>query len=144
MAIDMAEQTAPADPRQCKGSKTFGIEPHLAPLADFPLQPSRADGIGRMCKPHWNEYTTKLRQASNARRAEGVAPRERKPKAEAAPKAPRKTKKDAELPALPAEASETRAAPRGAAVPGRRIGSTPQGQRFAPVNGAVAEDAIGG
>jgi hypothetical protein len=32
--------------RCCAGSKTFGIEPHEAPIADFPVQPSRKDGLG--------------------------------------------------------------------------------------------------
>jgi len=53
--------------RTCKGSATFGIEPHEAPIADFPVQPSRKDGLGAMCKPHWTEYTRALRQAQRAR-----------------------------------------------------------------------------
>jgi hypothetical protein len=50
--------------RQCIGSKTFGIEPHDAPIEDFPVQPSRKDGLGRMCKTHWNQYTTALRKTA--------------------------------------------------------------------------------
>lgn len=60
--------------RRCVGSKTFSIEPHDAPLADFPVQPSRKDGLGVMCKPHWTEYTRSLRQAQRARQAGGEAP----------------------------------------------------------------------
>jgi hypothetical protein len=55
--------------RRCIGSKTFGIEPHEAPVADFPAQPSQKDGLGRMCKPHWREYTNALRKAALARKA---------------------------------------------------------------------------
>lgn len=55
--------------RRCAGSKSFGIEPHEAPIADFPVQPSRKDGLGVMCKPHWTEYTRALRQAAKARKA---------------------------------------------------------------------------
>ena len=54
--------------RRCIGSKTFGIEPHDAPISDFPLQPSQKDGLGRLCKPHWREYTGALRRAAQARK----------------------------------------------------------------------------
>lgn len=53
--------------RRCVGSQTFGIAAHEAPLTDFPVQPSRRDGLGTMCKPHWAEYTRALRQAQRAR-----------------------------------------------------------------------------
>lgn len=56
--------------RRCTGSKTFSIEAHDAPIADFPVQPSRKDGLGTMCKTHWREYTNALRKASLARKAE--------------------------------------------------------------------------
>jgi len=59
-----------ADMRKCIGSAKFGIEAHEAPVADFPVQPSQRDGLGRMCKPHWNQYTTALRKAALARKAE--------------------------------------------------------------------------
>ena len=55
--------------RRCIGSKTFGIEPHDAPISDFPVQPSQKDGLGRLCKPHWREYTGALRKAAQARKA---------------------------------------------------------------------------
>ena len=55
--------------RRCVGSMTFGIAPHEAPIADFPVQPSRKDGLGVMCKPHWSAYTRALRQAAKARQA---------------------------------------------------------------------------
>jgi hypothetical protein len=55
--------------RRCIGSKTFGIEPHEAKVADFPAQPSQKDGLGRMCKPHWRQYTNALRKAAVARKA---------------------------------------------------------------------------
>ena len=71
-ATDAAPGIAAADPatlRRCIGSTTFGIEAHEAPIADFPVQPSQKDGLGRMCKPHWNAYTTALRKAALARQA---------------------------------------------------------------------------
>jgi hypothetical protein len=58
-----------ADMRKCIGSAKFGIEAHEAPVGDFPTQPSQKDGLGRMCKPHWNQYTTALRKAALARKA---------------------------------------------------------------------------
>jgi hypothetical protein len=58
-----------ADLRRCIGSTRFGIEAHEAPTDDFPVQPSQKDGLGRMCKPHWKQYTTALRKAALARRA---------------------------------------------------------------------------
>ena len=51
------------DLRRCIGSAKFGIEAHEAPVEDFPTQPSQKDGLGRMCKPHWTEYTRALRKA---------------------------------------------------------------------------------
>ena len=62
------------DQRRCIGSAKFGIEAHEAPVADFPIQPSQKDGLGRMCKTHWNQYTSALRKAALARKAaEGQA-----------------------------------------------------------------------
>ncbi|HSW41049.1 MAG TPA: hypothetical protein VLM76_00880 [Patescibacteria group bacterium] len=55
--------------RRCVGSRTFGIEAHEAPFDDFPIQPSRRDGLGVMCKPHWTKYTSALRKAALARKA---------------------------------------------------------------------------
>ena len=61
--------------RRCIGSAKFGIEAHEAPPDEFPAQPSQKDGLGRMCKPHWNQYTNALRKAALARKAaEGEAP----------------------------------------------------------------------
>jgi hypothetical protein len=67
-------QTDMADLHKCIGSTRFGIEAHEAPVGDFPIQPSQKDGLGRMCKPHWNQYTTALRKAALATKAEGSAP----------------------------------------------------------------------
>ncbi len=60
---------AVTDQRRCIGSATFGIEAHEAPPDEFPAQPSQKDGLGRMCKPHWNQYTSALRRAALARKA---------------------------------------------------------------------------
>lgn len=79
-----------ADMRKRIGSAKFGIEAHEAPVGDFPTQPSQKDGLGRMCKPHWNEYTSALRKAALARKAADVglatevAPTEPEPEAVAA------------------------------------------------------------
>ena len=69
-----AEQRVAATPagggtRRCIGSTKFGIEAHEAPVADFPVQPSQKDGLGRMCKTHWSQYTSALRKAALARKA---------------------------------------------------------------------------
>ena len=52
------------DLRKCIGSARFEIEAHEASVADFPVQPSQQDGLGRMCKAHWNQYTAALRKAA--------------------------------------------------------------------------------
>ncbi len=63
-----------AEMRKCIGSTKFGIEAHEAPTDEFPVQPSQKDGLGRMCKTHWNQYTNALRKAALARKAaEGEA-----------------------------------------------------------------------
>jgi hypothetical protein len=53
--------------RRCVGSKRFGIEPHEAPVSDFPKQPSQKGGLGRMCSEHWRAYTAGLRRDALAR-----------------------------------------------------------------------------
>src|ERR1035437_3950550 len=58
-----------ADLRKCIGSAKFGIEAHEAPADEFPAQPTRKDGLGGMGKPHWNQYTSALRNAALARKA---------------------------------------------------------------------------
>jgi hypothetical protein len=62
-----------ADLRRCIGSTRFGIEPHDAPVEDFPKQPSQKDGLGRMCKLHWNQYTAGLARDAKARKAAAAA-----------------------------------------------------------------------
>ena len=66
----MATQT---QTRRCIGSSRFRIEAHDADADDFPVQPSQKDGLGRMCKLHWREYTNGLRKAAVARKAEAAA-----------------------------------------------------------------------
>ena len=63
-----------ADLRRCIGSAKFGIEAHDAPPEDFPVQPSQRDGLGRMCRNHWNQYTAGLGREAKARKAAGGAP----------------------------------------------------------------------
>ena len=56
--------------RRCTGSARFGIEPHEAPVSEFPKQPSRKDGLGTMCTEHWRAYVKGLREARVAKAAE--------------------------------------------------------------------------
>ena len=78
--------------RRCIGSAKFGIDAHDAPAADFPVQPSQKDGLGRMCKVHWNAYTNALRKASIARKAAQAEAAE--PEPVAAPKRTRAKRRD--------------------------------------------------
>jgi hypothetical protein len=68
--------------RRCIGSAKFGIDAHQAPPDEFPAQPSQKDGLGRMCKLHWNQYTSALRKAALARKAAEAEPGEPEPVAE--------------------------------------------------------------
>src|SRR6266545_7516731 len=76
-----------AEMRRCIGSARFGIEAHDAPIEDFPKQPSQMDGLGRICKTHWNQYTAGLARDAKAKKAaatsveEGLAPVTERPKA---------------------------------------------------------------
>ena len=63
-----------ADLRRCLGSARFGIEAHELPPDDFPVQPSQRDGLGRMCKTHWNQYTAGLARDAKARKAADGGP----------------------------------------------------------------------
>ena len=63
-----------AELRRCIGSAKYEIVAHEAPVEDFPAQPSQRDGVGRMCKTHWNQYTTALRKAALARKAADADP----------------------------------------------------------------------
>jgi hypothetical protein len=65
----MTTKTAP-ELRRCTGSARFGIEPHDAPIAEFPKQPSRKDGLGTMCTEHWRAYVKGLREARKAAEAD--------------------------------------------------------------------------
>ena len=71
--------------RRWIGSTRFGIEAHESPLDDFPAQASAKDGLGRMCRSHWTEYTRALRKASIARNAGDVAEAELAPEPVAEP-----------------------------------------------------------
>ena len=77
--------------RRCIGSTRFSLGPHDAPVDDFPNQPSRKDGLGRMCKTHWNQYTAglardaKARKAADGETATGMAPTESDPEAKPEP-----------------------------------------------------------
>jgi hypothetical protein len=76
--------------RRCIGSAKFGIEAHEAPPDVFPAQPSQKDGLGRMCKPHWNQYTNALRKAALARKAaegEAAEPEPRRKRTKRTPQA---------------------------------------------------------
>jgi hypothetical protein len=67
---DLAPAATESDTlRRCIGSKRYGIEAHEAPVEDFPRQPSQKDGLGRMCRLHWNLYTAGLARDAKARKA---------------------------------------------------------------------------
>ncbi len=107
MSTKTKKTTAPELLRRCIGSAKFGIEAHEAPPADFPVQPSQKDGLGRMCKPHWNQYTNALRKAALAHKADGPATEsDVKPATE---RKPRKATKPAPAPA-PEKVARVRAA----------------------------------
>lgn len=78
-ALANGQEDDMADMRRCIGSTKFGIKAHDAPPSEFPVQISQKDGLGRMCKPHWREYTRALRAAALARKAaaagDGTVPR---------------------------------------------------------------------
>ncbi|MGC8634840.1 MAG: hypothetical protein ACP5VP_09270 [Candidatus Limnocylindrales bacterium] len=65
----MADETSIPTLRRCIGSVRFGIAPHEAPIEDFPAQPSQRDGLGRMCRTHWNAYTRALARDAKAKKA---------------------------------------------------------------------------
>ena len=65
----MTTKTTTTELRRCTGSARFGIEPHEAPVAEFPKQPSRKDGLGTMCTEHWRAYVKGLREARRAAKA---------------------------------------------------------------------------
>ena len=93
--------TTETSTRRCIGSSRFDIEAHDADAGDFPVQPSQKDGLGRMCKPHWREYTNALRNAAVARKVEETTSETTEPEAIEAPDeapepetpAPRKTRR---------------------------------------------------
>lgn len=70
--------------RRCTGSARFGIEPHEAPVSDFPKQPSRKDGLGTMCTQHWRLYVKALREARKTATAAGEGAGASTPEADAA------------------------------------------------------------
>ena len=93
-----------AELRRCIGSAKFGIEPHETSVEDFPRQPSQKDGLGRMCKTHWNQYTASLARDAKARKAAearlvvesaGPAPETATPTEVAAPAQPQSARKRA-------------------------------------------------
>jgi hypothetical protein len=65
----MTTKSTSTELRHCKGSARFGIEPHEAPIDEFPKQPSRKDGLGTMCTEHWRTYVKGLREARVAAKA---------------------------------------------------------------------------
>lgn len=110
---------APAEAlRRCSGAALIEVEAHEAPVAEFPIQPSQKDGLGRMCKPHWNAYTRALRVNAQARaKAEGdatpapAAKAEPKVRTQPAPKPSQKAKAPrAPKPVDPVKAERLRAA----------------------------------
>jgi hypothetical protein len=67
--VTTVKKTTTTELRRCKGSARFGIEPHDAPVSDFPKRPSRKDGPGVMCTEHWRAYAKGLRESRAAAKA---------------------------------------------------------------------------
>jgi hypothetical protein len=87
--------------RRCIGSTTFGIEAHEAPVEEFPVQASAKDGLGRMCRTHWRQYTNALRKAAVSRKAAEAAPETvTEPEAVAEAQSIAEPEAEAEAPAL--------------------------------------------
>jgi hypothetical protein len=55
--------TTTTELRLCTGSARLGMEPHEAPVSEFPKQPSRKDGLGVMCTERWRASVKGLREA---------------------------------------------------------------------------------
>ena len=70
----MTTKTTTTALRRCTGSARFGIEPHEAPVSEFPKQPSRKDGLGTMCTEHWRAYVKGLREARVAAKVSDEGP----------------------------------------------------------------------
>ena len=47
----MTTTKTPTDLRRCTGSVRFSIEPHEAPISEFPKQPSPARTASARCAP---------------------------------------------------------------------------------------------
>lgn len=112
-----------ADMRKCIGSAKFGIAAHQAPAGDFPRQPSQKDGLGRMCKVHWRQYTGALRKAALERKArEGGTPEagQAAPKPEVAAAKPTASARKARAPK-----PETAKAPKATTVVAATSDATP-------------------
>ncbi len=109
-----------SDKRRCIGSAKFGIEAHEAPVGDFPTQPSQKDGLGRMCKPHWTEYTRALRMAANASKTATA-------------------RKEAAEPTVQSQAAAKVAVKRAARVAAARPAKTPEPIRTRPARGRKTE-----
>ncbi len=131
-----------ADMRTCIGSAKFGIEAHEAPVGDFPTQPSQKDGLGRMCKPHWNAYTGGLARDAKARKAaEGGPVLTSVPPAEGTVTAPKakaaRARKGGPIGYIGSEPGGPVEVLAGGKK--RRIASTPQGSRYAAKREAADE-----
>ena len=103
--------------------------------AQFPRQPSQKDGLGRMCKTHWNQYTAGLARDAKARKAaeHGTVAEASVPAAGGTAPAPKTTapraRRGGPIGSIGSE-------PGGPVeiLPGgkkRRIASTPHGNRYA-------------
>ena len=77
-------KTTTTELRRCTGSARFGIEPHEAPISEFPEQLSRKDGLGVMCTEHWRVYVKGLREARKAAEGSDEATAASGPEADAA------------------------------------------------------------
>ena len=71
----MTTKTTTTELRRCTGSARFGIEPHEAPVSDFPKQPSPARTAWARCAPSTGGPTSRaLREARKAAQADEARP----------------------------------------------------------------------
>ena len=115
--------------RRCVGSAKFGIAAHEAPVEEFPAQRSQKDGLGRMCKTYWSQYTRAVRTGSLEAKAAAATPARTVPTNGAKP--PTKVKAKAALAAAPRVRERQ---------PGPAVGGRPTGEPRV----AVAEEATAG
>ena len=130
MATKTTDATTTGRLRRCIGSDPLRHRGPRGAGDDFPVQPSQKDGLGRMCRPHWREYTNALRKAAVARKAEAAEarPGARAQVAEPRARHPSRRRRHRARPAAPRPSPRRRPTPGSSPVrhttgPGRESGA---------------------